>query len=178
MDLARDARALRFPGGLEPGGEVAQLLAVAVQLLLRPPPLGDVLDHPDEQAWLALLARQGGDRDLDPDRRPVLAAVPFFQGERRPFPLRQLGHELPVPRKVLRVRDVSVRKGLQLLVAVADHPLKHFIRPDEARVEPRDRDADRRLLECGAEQCFPFPQGLLGAPALGQVPGDLGEPEQ
>src|SRR5207302_8311567 len=27
---------LRFPGGLEPGGEVAQLLAVAVQLLLRP----------------------------------------------------------------------------------------------------------------------------------------------
>src|SRR5205814_2136975 len=50
VDLARDARALRFPGRLAPDGEVAQLLAVAVQLLLRAPALGEVLDHPHEQA--------------------------------------------------------------------------------------------------------------------------------
>ena len=166
VDLAGDTGALRFAGRLEPGGQAAQLRTVTVQLRVRLLPLRDVLDHADEQLRCAVQPGEGRRGDVGPDHAAVLAAVALFERERRSGTARELRHQLPIPRKVLRVCDIDVRQGLELRGVVPDHLLERPVAADESGAAIGHGDADGRLVEHRPDQRFALAQRSGGPLAL------------
>src|SRR5436190_22488273 len=147
-DLAQELL-LEAPAVPEAGERV--VVREAVQVLLDPLALGDVLDLGDEVQGPTVLVAHDRDRQQDPDDRTLLGEVALLHLVRRAVAVDELVDVGEVGVEVVGVGDVREGQFLQLVLAVADQVAQRAVDLEEAPVEPDQGHADRRVGERGLE---------------------------
>ena len=104
-----DAPPLALLGQRQLRGERAEALLVGLQLLLRAPAVGDVLEHPDSIEELVLSVADDLRGDAAEEERAVFSHIAPFGGVAGTQPGRHVGVRFEQRRPIVRECDVGDR---------------------------------------------------------------------
>src|SRR5258705_4966258 len=127
--------------------DVGELCLGFLQRLLRPLPIGDVLDHADTEHRLPTIVPYDVDREVAPDEGAVFPAVALLDVVVVALAVQEVAEEAPVRPCILRVGERGEGHATELVGAVTQYLLELPIAFEGPTGRVDERNPDRRLFE-------------------------------